>query len=62
MPETHCHLNAEVSEAAVEVLVLAAGGSQRRQPPRIRLQDAPDESGLGAYGERQATAQRTATR
>ena len=41
MPKTRCHLYLEVTETQSEVLVLAAGGSQRKRPPRLRLQDAP---------------------
>jgi hypothetical protein len=41
MPGTRCHLYFEVLAEADEVHVIAAGGAQRRRPPRIRLQDAP---------------------
>jgi len=41
MPKTHCHLYLEVTDSPAEVLVLAAGGSQRKRPPRLRLHDAP---------------------
>lgn len=41
MAKTRCHLYLEVSEAAGEVYVLAAGGGQRRRPPPLHLQDAP---------------------
>ena len=41
LSKTGCHLYLMVTEGPVEVLVLAAGGSQRKRPPRIRLQDAP---------------------
>jgi len=39
MPKTRCHLYLEVLEDPAEVLVLAAGGGQRKRPPRFRLQE-----------------------
>jgi hypothetical protein len=41
MRRTRCHLYLEVVQESDEVLVLGAGGSQRRRPPRLRLNDAP---------------------
>jgi hypothetical protein len=41
MPKSRCHLYFEVIKSPGEVRVLAAGGSQRRRPPKIRLQDEP---------------------
>ena len=41
LPKTRCHLYLEVTETPGEVVVLAAGGSQQKRPPRLRLQDAP---------------------
>lgn len=39
MPKTRCHLYIEVMEAAAQVLVLAAGGGQRKRAPGVRLQE-----------------------
>jgi len=39
LPKTRCHLCFEPQESTGEVWVVAAGGSQRKRPPR--LQDAP---------------------
>ena len=41
MPKVRCHLYLEVTEMPAEVVVLAAGGSQRKRPPRLPLHDAP---------------------
>jgi hypothetical protein len=35
-----CHLYFEIDEQVAVVWVIAAGGGQRRRPPRFRLQDA----------------------
>jgi hypothetical protein len=40
MPRTRCHPYLEVTENPPEVIVLAAGGGQRKRSPRFRLQDA----------------------
>lgn len=36
MPKTRCHLYIEIDAAVDGVWVLAAGGGQRRRPPRIK--------------------------
>jgi hypothetical protein len=41
MVRTRCHLYFEVIETPAEIRVLAAGGGQRKRPPRMRLHDAP---------------------
>ncbi len=41
MPKTRCHLYLQVIEASAEVLVLSAGGGQRKRPPRFRFQESP---------------------
>lgn len=40
MTKTRCHLYFEIVEHQGEVWVIAAGGGQRRRPPRFRLQES----------------------
>ena len=42
MPKTRCHLYLEVTDAPAEVVVLAAGGSQRKRPKTLPMSPRPN--------------------